>query len=423
MDKFKNYHITTKELEHLISPTKINSFKSNIFGQKPFLSLNKGPIFKEIIDYEGIRDVLLKSKVLPNSVTIHANHQKGLQSKNESSFEINVSAIDKHLESGTNICITSLHLLHPKLNSYVRALKHQLNFAGGVGVNCYISPIGHGFNVHFDNKNVTAVQLEGQKEWHYSHEQAIIAPQTSIEIRNNKLYFGKKKRTSIRDWEIPSSPNIEQFSNTVLNPGDVLFLPSGTWHTAAAIEFSVSLNIYFQPRNFFDLISPLLEERFNSKASWRSTYFPDLDSDYINDEFDKRLSEFEQEIKQLKNKKSEIIKNYKTLCVSGENTLETNSDQSDLVNIQSTEIFFTINMSKPSEFISHSNSKYFLIFGEAEVELSKFGKSIYDTIKNNKNFNYEDIVESLNLEGDKLTDLLVVLSTLIKQNILKIRHK
>lgn len=57
----------------------------------------------------------------------------------------------------------------------------------------------------------------------------------------------------------------------MLEPGDFLYLPAGTWHNAKAIGGSLALNLAFRPVGFFAILSRMLEAAFLDRPAWRGS--------------------------------------------------------------------------------------------------------------------------------------------------------
>ncbi|RYG28723.1 MAG: cupin, partial [Chitinophagaceae bacterium] len=162
------------------------------------------------------------------------------------------------LNAGATICITNIHMADPGLAQWAQAIRTQLNFTGTVGVNCYVSPDGSGLPMHYDKRVATTLQIAGKKRWKFSIEPAKAWPDT------NEVY--QEGQTGQEAGRLP--PDME-FREVELNPGDLLCLPAGAWHSARGIGFSLALNLYFAPRNIFDQFIPLLKNFVTSNENWR----------------------------------------------------------------------------------------------------------------------------------------------------------
>lgn len=182
---------------------------------------------------------------------------------------IDPSTIDMELAAGQTICVSAIELGDPELASLARALKRELAFPGRVGVHAYLSPRGSGFSfTHFDARVATTLQISGRKKWRYAAQASLSWPQHNVRIAPDGSL----------DWHQPPSP-WEQRANlpgplaleeVVLEPGDVLCLPPGTFHAAESVdELSLSININFNYSGFFELIFPYLRETLANLSTWR----------------------------------------------------------------------------------------------------------------------------------------------------------
>jgi len=176
-------------------------------------------------------------------------------------FDAHHNQVSELLSAGATICITNIHMADPFLAKWAQAIRTQLNFTGTVGVNCYISPDGAGLPMHYDKRVATTIQIAGKKRWRYSVKAAKPWP------NDNQIYQEGVTESSGKDVGI--LPNDMECKEVELNPGDMLCLPAGGWHSAQGIGVSLALNLYFSPRNFLDQLIPLLHEFASSNEDWR----------------------------------------------------------------------------------------------------------------------------------------------------------
>jgi ribosomal protein L16 Arg81 hydroxylase len=105
-------------------------------------------------------------------------------------------------------------------------------------VNAYLSSAGTGTPLHFDVRTVLIVQLAGTKLWQVSMRPAVDCPHRNCvapEAASWVDYDGFK-------LEIPND-----FSFTVLGPGDWLLVPKATWHATCTNGGSVSASLAEPP--------------------------------------------------------------------------------------------------------------------------------------------------------------------------------
>jgi len=136
-------------------------------------------------------------------------------------------------KAGATICATGLDLAFGELAEICKMLKARLNFLGLITVNGYLSPSGSGFGKHIDTRGVTVVQLRGTKHWKVSHSP----------LEHYPLWVNYTDSTR----EDKLSHFVEEcgYSDIILKPGDIMYLPPGIVHEAKADDVSLSLNIAF----------------------------------------------------------------------------------------------------------------------------------------------------------------------------------
>lgn len=126
---------------------------------------------------------------------------------------------------------------------------------------CYASPHGYGFGTHWDCQAVFVLQIEGSKCWRFSSKPDVQWPPTLLPGPN--VVPELMRRYSWLDVQFPDARE-EQFNEQVLKPGDVLFLPAGTWHRARAIGYSLALTIACPPMTAADFIDDLIRGHLSS---------------------------------------------------------------------------------------------------------------------------------------------------------------
>jgi hypothetical protein len=75
----------------------------------------------------------------------------------------------------------------------------------------------------------------------------------------------------------PSADDRPDLIDLVLDPGDVLYLPAGTWHQARALdELSIALSIACVPFSAADLVDDVLRGTLGPQDQWRASIPPVL---------------------------------------------------------------------------------------------------------------------------------------------------
>lgn len=125
-----------------------------------------------------------------------------------------VSAFHSQLELGATGVLEAVNELHPNVREMTEAVSRRLY--ARVSANAYFS-FGKtsGFGVHNDDHDVIVLQIEGRKRWRF------------WESREDKC------KATVHDSESP--PSTLATEEILLNEGDVLYVPKGTWHDVIAL--------------------------------------------------------------------------------------------------------------------------------------------------------------------------------------------
>ncbi|HZW41740.1 MAG TPA: cupin domain-containing protein, partial [Agromyces sp.] len=153
---------------------------------------------------------------------------------------------------GATIVLQGLHRLWPPIIDFTRALVDELGHPAQV--NAYVTPpSSQGFDPHYDTHDVFVLQISGEKHWR------IHAPVHVDPLRS-------------QPWEqhraaVARAATHEPVIDTVLRPGDALYLPRGWIHSATALgETSVHLTVGMSAYTRADIVDALLSEAGDNAA-------------------------------------------------------------------------------------------------------------------------------------------------------------
>jgi len=166
--------------------------------------------------------------------------------------------VEHMYEAGATICVTGMEKAHPKLARFAEKVRTELNYAGKVSFRAYLSPPGSGFDLHFDARITTSLQIAGSKRWWYAELPAVPFP-----AHNSGREPGR--RNGYR-W-----PEFSELRSIVLSPGDLICLPAGTWHAAEGTSMSLALNMAFDHNGAgaLDSLVHILRARLAAAPEWR----------------------------------------------------------------------------------------------------------------------------------------------------------
>ena len=120
---------------------------------------------------------------------------------------------------GATIVLQALHRTWPALQSFCSQLAEDLGHQ--CQVNVYVTPPGaQGFNPHHDTHDVVVLQVDGRKHW------TIHPPAVELPLKS-------QPSTRLGPDPVGGRPAV---IDTVLEPGDALYLPRGWLHSARTTE-------------------------------------------------------------------------------------------------------------------------------------------------------------------------------------------
>jgi len=251
-----------RELAELIAPYRAEEFLLDHWNGKPLYI--PGPENK--FDHLGIQLQVLEDVIRAGRTSDRLQVRfVGPDNKLKESPE---SLDYYHVRNGNlTVCADWISDRFEVLASYCAGIKAGLSIPGSVFMTCYASPDGHGFGTHFDCHPSFIMQLEGSKRWRYSAKPAVEWPPANLS--NAAIVPEMMERYGWLEVRFPDDKDEEGFLEQVLTPGDVLFLPAGTWHRAQAIGHSVALTMTCIPMTAADFFDDLVRGHLSRSVEWR----------------------------------------------------------------------------------------------------------------------------------------------------------
>ena len=195
----------------------------------------------------------------------------------------------EHFDRGATICATSLEHVEPRVRAFRDALAAQWPSPDPLIVNCYYSPEGQGFGTHYDPQSVWVMQLEGRKRWFFSTERAAAFPSDGITAMELRASGGS-----------PLLKSAESMQEIELKPGDVLYLPPGTWHRAEAQGFSLALSVSQLSHGTRRLVGRMMRNVLLDREEFRRHFpLPVRGSADIEPHLERLLSEMKRAVDKL----------------------------------------------------------------------------------------------------------------------------
>jgi hypothetical protein len=175
-------------------------------------------------------------------------------------------SIKRHYNAGRSICLSDVHLRHEPLRAIVAALKAVLGLAHEIGFACYVSPTRQGIPLHCDRHEVFILQIEGEKEWRYARAPSVEFPLQATQPANPA---SMERFVEVHGRRTTRIPGPRDLVRAVLRPGDLLYMPAGTFHSTYAPTHSLSLSLGCTPRPIASIIGGTIERAFRHHLEWR----------------------------------------------------------------------------------------------------------------------------------------------------------
>ncbi|ATB37442.1 hypothetical protein CYFUS_002864 [Cystobacter fuscus] len=259
-----------RELAEFLYPVSPKEFLSEYWEKKPLYVRGTPTKFARLFDRERFDRAILrvgfdKRKPAPFSIRALWRNRHDLQA----GIEIEPTQVREALASRTTVCVNDITAGDAVLAEFAAHIKRQMNLATPVRFNCYLSPDGEGLDTHYDARHATIIQISGSKRWLYSRLPATNYPLANALVQKDGQIRHGEHNNRRQKLDVPT-PDESQFEEVLLEPGDLLYLPPGTWHNAKASGESLALNMAFETVGMLQLLFPEIERLLSEKLEWRA---------------------------------------------------------------------------------------------------------------------------------------------------------
>jgi ribosomal protein L16 Arg81 hydroxylase len=191
--------------------------------------------------------------------------------------------------AGLAVHAAGLEATSPRLRALLGSLRRQLAVAADMDVSGFLSAAGTGYGVHYDATAMWILQIAGAKRWWYAPAPAVVFPHASRIPSAEEA--GGDVAGLLREGEL---------SEQVLRPGDLLYLPAGTWHRTCGESLSLHLSVGIRPASHLDLIHRALAPALLALPDWR--HFPTFRAGLLSPEQLKTRAEavFTERLRELR---------------------------------------------------------------------------------------------------------------------------
>ena len=231
----------------------LDTFAREHWGRAPLLTRRAElpAAFDDLLDLDAA-DELLSRRGLRTPFLRIARDGEVLDSKHftgrggagaEVADQVRDDRVLQLFAGGSTVVLQGLHRLWPPIIDFVGRLATELGHP--CQANAYLTPpSSRGFSAHYDVHDVFVLQLAGAKRW------AVHRPVHPLPLRSQPW----NQHAAAVKAAATEPPLIE----TVLNPGDVLYLPRGYLHSATALgQTSAHLTVGVHTVTRFALVEAL----------------------------------------------------------------------------------------------------------------------------------------------------------------------
>ncbi len=254
----------TKGLSALIQPTSPKDFFTHFEANRAMVVHDSEATsgLLAALPFLASLDTLLR--LWPDPVQVH------LPAVADEASSIEVASGDAHklFDNGMALMFDHAQKMAPELGEWLEAIRKDLGLSSLTFSRCllYATPKGKGTAPHFDQNINFVMQVHGTKKWWLAPNQHVENPLTRHTMG---LPLDPELQTYVETAMPTKMPSgIEPIT---LEPGSVLFVPRGTWHTTHAESDALSLNFTFSAPAWLDLLTAALRSRLALSSEWRET--------------------------------------------------------------------------------------------------------------------------------------------------------
>jgi ribosomal protein L16 Arg81 hydroxylase len=278
-----------EQLDQLIGPLGADRFFADHWAKCPVFIEGADDKFSHICDPEMWRTMQHATELDAAQVD-----ERGVQTQ----FRVKPAQIESLYQSGHTICANVSR--DPAILPLLVRFGRDMGMAGGLPfAKLYASPDGGGFTLHLDTFHVFVLQLSGSKRWQFSRQPVVDVPlhPGKLDAGGRPVWGGARDGEPMTrdDGALVEVPNLSDFDEATLTPGDLLYLPPGSWHLPHAVGHSVGLSISPPRAPVYHLVARVLEDLLLQQAAWRR----DVPPDAMEQTFAARVTDLRAELAKL----------------------------------------------------------------------------------------------------------------------------
>lgn len=254
--------MTRISLDALVAPLTTDEFLANHWPREPLFIRRPNEAIEALMALpclQSLEDLLVR---WPRAIQVH------LPDASDESSAVDATPADarKLFANRMALLFNNAHTISPELEEWLSVLKRDLGLPHSTYARCmvYATPDARGNTAHFDQNVNFVIQLVGVKKWR-------LAPNVSVENPTQRHVIGQTvdpELASYLEHALPTSMP-EGGREYTLEPGSLLFVPRGYWHSTEAEGEALALNFTFSQPSWADLFTMALASRLALSPAWR----------------------------------------------------------------------------------------------------------------------------------------------------------
>ena len=188
------------------------------------------------------------------------------------------------LRLGLTVYFSDLKRTLPASHAWTRALEAALGLPQCVTLGAFANAAGSGLAVHHDRFDQLLIQIRGSKQFRHARNQYVERPDVQFSPNGAApVEWGQSYR---RGFPRTTRELLEQgFKTATLEPGSVLYLPSGLWHTTSEQPGeSLSVSVVVRAPSRLTLLLNFLHYYAGQSPEWRTPAYAGFDGGAENAE-------------------------------------------------------------------------------------------------------------------------------------------
>ncbi|XP_012218584.1 ribosomal oxygenase 1 [Linepithema humile] len=258
-----------KLFKWLIYPLKIENFFKENWEKTPLhIKRNKPKYYKNLMSTPMLDKILREKHILFSKNIDITSYSNGVRETHnpEGTIRAFPSVVWDYYLNDCSVRMLNPQTFIPQLHALNATL--QEFFGCFVGANSYLTPPNsQGFAPHYDDIEAFILQIEGKKRW-----RLYMPP-------NENEYLPRYSSKNFNQLEIG-----EPILDTIVEAGDLVYLPRGTIHQGETIDDTHSLHVtlsVYQKNSWCDLLEKLLPQALKRATEVDSRFREGLPLDYL----------------------------------------------------------------------------------------------------------------------------------------------